>query len=84
MSHGWTGVGDNTLARGTGSTRRTSNLLRVIRGMSLLLITRVSHILGSVWRQHRTIHRTHVLVTLHLNHALPWLLGLWDATLNES
>ena len=84
MSHRWTGVGDHALTGGTGSARRASDLLRIIWGMCLLLIPRdvVAHIRGSIWWQHRTVHRPHVLVTLHLNHALPWLLGLWDTTLN--
>ena len=52
--------------------------------MGLLLIPGdvIAHIRGTVWWQHRTAHRTHVLITLHLNHALPWLLGLWDASLS--
>ena len=76
-------MGDPTLTRGTGSTRRTSELLRVIRGMRLLLIPRVvAHGRGLVWWQHRPGHRAHVLVTLHLDHALPWLLGLRDTTLS--
>lgn len=84
MSHGWTRVGNHALARGTRSTRGTPELLRVIGGMGLLLVPRdvVTHIGGSIRWQHRTIHGPHVLVTLHLNHALPRLLGLLDATLS--
>ena len=51
MCHRWTGVGDHALTGGTGSTGRASELLGVIRGMGLLLISRdvIGHIRGSVW-----------------------------------
>ena len=84
MCHRWARVGDPTLSRGARSTGRASDGLRVIWGMCLLLIpgNMVSHIRGSVWWQHRPVHQAHVLVTRHLNHALPWLLGLRDTTLD--
>ena len=84
MCHRWARVGDPTLSRGARSTGRASDGLRVIWGMSLWLIPRdvVGHIRGSVWWQHCMVHQAHVLVTRHLNRALPRLSGLRDATLN--
>ena len=84
MSHRWTWVGDQALTGGVWSTGRASVWLGKVGRMRLRLISRslVGHVRGSIRWQHRTAHRTHVLVTRHLNHALPWLLGLRNATLS--